>query len=108
MPKAVLRALKVFAPLARLTVAEYVRAAICRQLWSEVGPLVQRARDPKVAPRSQLAAIKRLDLLRRAAVHMSPLGLKLARAKAAKTHKPRQRTAYEIARDWPRHTIPPC
>jgi len=83
LPAESVRALKELAGIGGVSVSEIVRSGILASLAHAIEPLAKTVNDDSRPARKRLTAIKRLRKIMEAGLHMGPVGLQLARAKAA-------------------------
>ena len=82
LPRPTLEALKELARLEKCTVSQAVRAGILAQMAKVLPQLIATAKNVDRAGSRRLKAIQRIRLLLRAELHLGPVGLELARARA--------------------------
>jgi hypothetical protein len=83
LPRVALEALQQLARKCGVSVARIVRWGIAEGLSRSIKPAAELAQDENAAGLRRLAAIQWIDLCGKAELHMSPVGLKVARARAA-------------------------
>lgn len=81
LPSEALKALKEIAKIEHTTVSEIVRAGVEKVLSEGAQKLIGIARNTDRAARRRLKAVQRIRLILRAALHLGPEGLNLARAR---------------------------
>jgi hypothetical protein len=105
LPRAAVLALKYAASRLRVSTSVFIRQAIVAHLVPAVSEYVRIVRDSSQSVREHLEAIQALDLLRLAAVQLSPLGLQVARQNARRRAGERQRLRRQreslLRSEWP-------